>query len=326
MDNNNQTQNEEKISLLQKIYAKLHTAKLSKKIIGLVLAGAISLSVISCGTGTSNSNDSTNPDASQSQTQENESKYSQLLQNVLNNEEYNHLINSAKANTRLYDSGEFEPHPFEFLKSQGHNIDKILSGETPCYTMSYVLDDEPNNLYMYTRIQPTNSYYTNYLIKYTLTDQEMDEYFNLHFGKIGMYYVQSVFMNREIAKTKIPTIVGTSNIDKETFDYMVFESKESKPLNIKGDLLLFNPKPNEYKCDMLVIPSFNNRKQMMYNENLATATGIGIIPVRNNIMYGPKVYANFNYVENYNPQEATLFFSQDMPLALTSSKDFNLNN
>jgi hypothetical protein len=146
----------------------------------------------------------------------NEQKYSTFLTNILNDESINSLIDRAKADNSLYSSAEFDPHPYTFLAKQGHNIAKIKSGELECNTKSYIPNDEPNNLYMMTYVEtPGGSvpYYTEYCIKYTLTDQEVKDYNMLHFDN-GHYYIQAMFANDAISATHTATIISKTKMSK----------------------------------------------------------------------------------------------------------------
>ena len=95
-----------------------------------------------------NDADDEDDDNNSNQSQETEGKYSTFLQNVLNNAEYNALIEKPKTDVTFVKSAYFDPHPYAFLEQQGHNVQAIKNGTNECYTLSYVLDEEPNYLYM----------------------------------------------------------------------------------------------------------------------------------------------------------------------------------
>ncbi len=154
----------------------------------------------------------------------NNSKYSQLLQNILDDSEINSLITEATKDYEVFTSAQLDPHPYAFLEDEGHDIKAIKAGTLTCKTSSYVKDSEPNNLYMMTYVETKGStpYYTEYLLKYTLTDQEMDDYEFLHANA----YIQSVFMNNEISENKRETVVNKAKISvkahenfKEAFEF-----------------------------------------------------------------------------------------------------------
>lgn len=143
-------------------------------------------------------------------------KYSQLVMNILNDREINSLIDRAKQDTSFYASAYFDPHPYAFLEKQGEDVARVKSGELDCQTVSYVDPDEPNNLYMMIYVEKSDdrlssNYYSEYILKYTLTDKEMADYKMLH-GRSNNYYIQAVFMNNEIAENKTATILSHTYI------------------------------------------------------------------------------------------------------------------
>ena len=120
------------------------------------------------------------------------SKYSPLLQSLLTNPEYDRLIERFENKEEgLAESPLFQPHPYAFLEEQGIDTSKIINGELTANTMSYVIENEPNNLYMYTRVNYPD-YHQVYLLRYTLTDQEMKEYEDITWHFIGTLQTNKV--------------------------------------------------------------------------------------------------------------------------------------
>ena len=216
--------------------------------------------------GSTNENgESTNPDENK---EDSISKYSQILQNILTNEHYNDIIHDARnGNESLYETGDFKPHPNAFLAQEGFDVDAIKKGEVDCYTMSYVLDEEPNELYMYTRVD-NGDYYSNYLLKYHLTDKEMDDYDFVHDDpeSATYYYIQACFINNEISKLKTPTIVGTSKMLKDSFESLTESMCKTKlaetPL---CDIIIINPNEQEYRFRLILIPRYTNTAMAYYS-------------------------------------------------------------
>lgn len=208
---------ENKQSLIKKLSTKLHPAKICKKLAALTLAVGLTLGVTACTNNNGNNNPGTTPPGTQ---QGQYSQYSQLLQDVLESDYYNLLISQAKNNTSLYEKATFDPHPYGFLEDQGHNVSEIKNGNLECYTISYVLDAEPNNLYISTRVENPGEYFTCYLLKYQLSDKEMSDYKLTHDPNYtsSAYYIQSVFMNDAVSNVKTPTIVSQSKITKTAFN------------------------------------------------------------------------------------------------------------
>ena len=199
MENQHENFIEKLTNLIKKLYAKLHNAKISKKIASLILTTATVLTISSCDPSTfpNNDNDTTNNGQNNEQNnQQNQidwSKYSQLLEDLCNDPYYDNLILRAKANDKsVFESGELAPHPYAFLEDEGFDVAKIKNGSIEAHTLSYVLDESPNNLFINTRVLQDNSYWVSYILNYELTDEEMKDYRLLHGST---YYIQSVFMN-----------------------------------------------------------------------------------------------------------------------------------
>ena len=217
MNENNEQTNETRIGLLSRIITRFHGVKIGKKLRDLTINLLVVTTMLS-GCNTTTIPDDPDSSYTEGETQGNKenpySEYSQLLQNVLLNKEYNNILNSGDYNSALFD-----PHPYAFLEKEGFDVDAIKSGEIECRTRSYVMDNEPNNLYIQTTITEGTSHKTNYLLRYTLTEQEMDDYRLLHEGEGWVsYYVQATFMNNEISKMKTPTIIGKSNVSLDAFE------------------------------------------------------------------------------------------------------------
>ncbi len=150
-----------------------------------------------------------------------ESKYSQMLLNVLNDSYYNSLHEQLTNENwmNLYNTPAYDPHPYAFLEDEGIDTNKILNGTYPAFTMSFVLDEEPNNLYIHTRVLIDGSYYQSYLITYKLTNKEMSDYQEMH-GQTGIdnsFKWPAFFLNDEISKIKQPTQVLETKYSIETF-------------------------------------------------------------------------------------------------------------
>lgn len=261
------------------------------------------------------------------------SKYSKILESILTNENYNSLIKAAKEDFNFYRSANFDPHPYAFLKKKGHNIDAVKSGDLECRTVSYVLDEEPNNLYIMTYVENASSdpYYTEYTLKYTLSEQEMKDYKFLH--KDGSdYYVQAVFMNDVISKTKKETIVSETKMNVKAHKEMRDNIKnlipvdnlfKSTSLNILLDS--FNESNQSFK--VVIYPKFSNNTQMVIQQELITITptrGNIKLNVLNNVYFAPNVYGDYDLTEDQiNVSKVTYYHPQDTILGNIYTQDLN---
>ncbi|MBQ7761144.1 MAG: hypothetical protein IJ400_03705 [Clostridia bacterium] len=242
MENNTKPTNEKSLlKLLQKLKSTGLTVSNfgKKKIFPLIAAGSIAFILTSCnvneiqtdiGSSTNSAwtDSSSTTDSSLSTdigsngtdtsggnlTEDKLSKYSPLVQEMLTEEYYTNLLVRAQQDPSLYSSPYFDPHPYTFLEEQGHDIEKVKAGEYECRTQSFIKkdEDEKNNLYIATYIENAGGYYTEYMLKYSLTDEEMENYNYFHRGK----YFQAVFLNDWISANKSCTIVSKVNVDIET--------------------------------------------------------------------------------------------------------------
>lgn len=216
----------EKKNLLVKLRKKL---KKMKKVAALGLAGlAIAGALSSCAPKTIDTNtNSTDSTVTDTQTGVDEQKeYSQTLQTVLNSNYYNSLMSTAESDVFYNtDINAFQSIPYGFLEQQGYDIETIKkAGEAACYADCYILDSEPNNLYIECRVlnhDPVD-YYDTYLLKYTLTDQELQDLKGLHntigrLGKCTMY--QTPFFIQQLSYDKTAEVLGVGHIGRNTIEY-----------------------------------------------------------------------------------------------------------
>ena len=355
MDNTNYTN--ENVSLLKRISARLHNPKIAKSILGLTLAGVLALSSTACdlytnpphaetesstqssvnnetnnnhetnNNGTDNNQTNNNSGSTQYPVNPNLSKYSPLLQSILTNEEYNELIKLAhNTNPKLLQTGEFEPHPYAFLEEEGFDIEAIKKGDDLCRTVSYVLTDDKNSLYMHTQVD-CGDYYETFLLKYQLTEQEMQDYHLTHTGGGNVnvpYYVQCVFMNREIAATRDPEVVGTSKMAKESHESL----KKSMGGNKYGietgtcNIIFINPNSETNKFDLILYPRNTNSYGIS-----CTSTIVDLDCYSTKTLYIPVCTEpssnNELLVLNKTSANAILYFTQDENLEYLSNRNLN---
>jgi hypothetical protein len=75
-------------------------------------------------------------------------------------------------------------------------------------------------------------YYTEYCIRYTLTDQELKDYNLLH-GSSGRVYMQAEFANDAISATHKATIVSKTKINMEAHKNILAKVKSSPTITQK---------------------------------------------------------------------------------------------
>lgn len=303
------------------------------KAFALVFASALSITCFfGCNFGGSNldnppDNGNNNGDNTQP------SKYCKILESILTDENYNSLIKAAKEDFNFYRSASFDPHPYAFLKKKGHNIDAVKSGDLECRTVSYVLDEEPNNLYIMTYVENASSdpYYTEYTLKYTLIEQEMKDYKFLH--KDGSdYYVQAVFMNDAISKTKKETIVSETKMNVKAHKEMSDTVAESKTVknqynNTKINFVMNSFDESNQTFDIRVYPMYSNNTSMILNNKmleLYMTRGTQKLNIVNGIYYAPTFGGYFELLSNETKKHAvTYYHSQDTILGNIYTQDLN---
>ena len=311
------------------LVTKLREVKIGKKLINLSLALIVVFNLVSCTpTPSGNPNDDTHQNGGNSNNGNNEnendndlSKYSQLFQNVLTNAWYDELV-ARYLNGETSLGKYFQPHPYTFLEEQGFSQSDIISGKTPAYTMSYVLDEEPNNLYIHTRVQ-TNDYYTNYLICYTLTDEEMTDYNMIHGGNgLTRQYLQAFFMNHEISKAKKPTILGTSKIFVSSLESMIKSYKEIDLVETDiCDIIFLNPNKEDDTFNLIILPAYYKYENMITHEKLNIAHCFSSLRFENEIYSGPIDTSSAVFYSS-TQKIAKLYFPQNVSLKKVSYMDF----
>lgn len=143
---------------------------------------------------------------------------------MLKDEEYNSLIDNYEQ--KLSHSHSYNPHPFAFLSIQGHNISDIKNDKLKCYSTSYRIGEDKNNLYITTRVENKGStpYYSCYLLKYSLSNQEYDDLKMLHKKK----YIQAPFFIQKLSAQKTPTVEHSTKITVKAYDELLNQLRNNK--------------------------------------------------------------------------------------------------
>ena len=233
------------MNLLTKLSEKFKnmSAETKKRIAATMLAGSMAFSGLGM-TGCTNTNNTTNNNGSSIQTPGGDnsgnnsgnqnssnggtqtpdySKYSQILQNVLTDFYYYELIslnNSYYETTKenlYWQNAKYNAIPYGFLEEEGFDINKIKKNEVESYSDMFL---DGNNLIIELKIENkvgyefsegVSSYFTNYILKYELTDQEIKEikalFTQLTSGEKETYF-QSAFFVQELSYLKTPTVVS----------------------------------------------------------------------------------------------------------------------
>ena len=152
---------------------------------------------------------------------ENQQKYSDIVTKLMTDDYYFNI-----ARTILFDSTKLEkymlPVPYKFLRERGHNVDAYLEGTLNVFASSYIFDNDHNHIYVSVKAENVSyheygNYYTNYVLKYSLTNQEYED--NITLSKSGS--LQSLFFIQELDNQKSPEIVNQINIAVSSYDDMI---------------------------------------------------------------------------------------------------------
>ncbi len=317
-------------NLLRRAYINLKSAKISQKITGLVISIGMALTLAGCDEATLPNPDinpggepPTHDEAPANPMYE---EYSELLQNIMANKRYDELVDQIFINNKaILQSGEVEPHPYAFLEDEGYDVEAIKKGNDLAYTMSYVLDEEPNNLYMYTRVL-NNDHYVNYLLKYELTDEEMDDYNLLHRPDgSAHFYLQSIFMNNEISKTRNPEIVGKTKITVDAFDKLTTNIQYASSTIDRNscNFILLSTNEETDTFETIIIPRLyqDNYMTMLSKISKASFQSAYDLAMKDDIFTKPTDKQSFIGL-SATQKEATFYFSQEANLAFVRALSF----
>ena len=248
------------------------------------------------------------------------SKYSPLVREMLTNEEYVSLLSLAENGRLSYSSAHFDPHPYAFLEDQGHDVENIKAGKIECNTQAFTKVEDPNALYIATYVENAGGYYTEYMLKFNLTEKEMQDYKNFHNEK----FIQSVFLNDWISSNKSAVIVSKMNVDIETHNGLAETLSLDK--NVMGSLGL-------NKKDLFLIFSSAEKDSRLFNvyamehifeyNNMSTSRKVADIPMRawsnysfdNNMIYFSSYwYSNFEIFDITDIADTRVYYNQTTTL------------
>ncbi|MBQ9744694.1 MAG: hypothetical protein IJW19_06165 [Clostridia bacterium] len=259
----------------------MNKRKIIKRVTAMLLIFVVVIGGIACGN-TSDTTTTTMQDPNNNN--QNQNQYSEFINYIWNNESF-----------KNEDPSKTKPHPYQFLEEEGYDISQIKNGNLKCFTSSFVKDTEPNNLYLTVRVETKADapYYTNYLLKYTLTDKEMKDYLKLHNG----FYVEALLANQAIDMLKNPEVVNESRITVEAYDGLLkaFKKDEFVSNLLNGDnvseFILLDINKTDWTFNVLLLGEFRIGNYMTNSSYIAEATvseGSEFIRIDNNgVLYKP---------------------------------------
>ena len=252
----------------------------------------------------------TNPDNPSTPTTE----HSALLYDILTNSYYRNIIDNFQEDMTIRNTQLYDPIPYGFLEDRGYNISDIKNDVLEADSVAYTKEDEPNNLYVATRVETKGEipYYTCYTLRYSLSDGEMEDVDYLHRNRA----IESPLFIQELSYQKNPTIVSESSIKIDAYDRMLdlFLSIDDLSSDLFGtqnltlDFVSFSKEDNS-----LLINVRNNHFNSFISEaeirtaDLIPALGGKIESVGNKIYIAPHLVTfetnetKQNYTNNFTP-------------------------
>lgn len=190
-----------------------------KAVAGFVLACAMIAALPFAACGSQDSAPETQTDEEQevpSKPDKEESKYSQILQTVLDSNYYNEMIDkSMEENSAIFFSNpNFAPIPYAFLQQNGFNVAAIRDRQLKCNTEMYFIGDDTNNLYMSVHVQNDESTITDYVLKYNITDKEYNDLQML----FEEDYIQAPLFIQELSNQKTASVQSKISLTKNAYD------------------------------------------------------------------------------------------------------------
>lgn len=330
--------NENKETLFKRLIARFHSTKIAQKLTSLVVASSLVVSLGACtneiqdNIQNNNNNDITNNEVENEQNNnENNSNnnvnedidvsgYSEILQHVLTDPYYTFLLSQTGDDdpTISYGTNHFAPLPYSFLEDEGFDIESIKTGKLSYTSSAYVLTESPNDLYMMIGVETNGEtpYYSQYILKYTLTNQEMRDYNMIYKGN----FIQAPLMNQAISDLKTPTVVNESKITVEAYENLLKNLNKhslTKTLlngNSCSNLSLISIDEENGKFVLQLISSVPTGNMLNKSKTIAYATlsnGTKLVATNSDgAFYKPSKYNEFMFYEKDNltsGQEVTIY-------------------
>lgn len=181
-----------------------------------------------------------------------EPEESEFLDIIIDNEDYQQAMNEHLAGND--DLMKAYSHPLGFLADEGFNVEEIKSGELEFVTSSYVKESEPNSLYVYSSIliegeTEETTYYSKYLLRYDLTDNEMQAYKQFYDNNT----VEASMAIGVLSEFKQATVVASSNVMKINHDAILNSRVHGSQWDVPiSDIMVIGYSIEDQSCQYLV--------------------------------------------------------------------------
>lgn len=174
---------------------------------------------------------------------------SESLKKVMTDDYYRNLILTSESyvTSSLHvcharDDNRYMAIPYGFLEDAGYNVRKIKAGGIKCYSQMYT---DQNDLHIELRVSKDGysdnkgymKYYTCYDLKYSLTDQELNELDALYtqvnprncaYSGAPITYYEGPLFVQELSYHKTPEILSVAHIEEKTTNTAQFAFRRDK--------------------------------------------------------------------------------------------------
>lgn len=244
--------------------------------------------------------------------------HSALLYDVLTNSYYRNIIDNFQEDMTIRNTQLYDPIPYGFLEDRGYNISDIKNDVLEADSVAYTKEDEPNNLYIATRVETdgTTPYYTCYTLRYSLSNLEMEDVKYLHRNRA----IESPLFIQELSYQKNPTVISEASITINAYNNILnslldFDNVSSDLFgnkNITLDFVSFSTDNNTLICNV----RNNHSNNFIADAEIRIAnlvpgnTSVKITTLNNN----PKVYTGPYLVTFSNNKEMQNYTNNTTPI------------
>ena len=265
--------------------------------------------------------------------------HSELLYDIISNSYYSTVKDCFMQDNPRSDSQLYDPIPYGFLEDNGYNIETIKNNTLECDSVAYIKEGENRNLYIATRIENEGDtpYYTCYTLKYSLSDDELNDLIMLH--RNG--YFEAPLFIQELSYQKTPIVVSEANITVSALNGIVDMFKGSESLstglfstnNITVDLLDFSVKNQKVNISVrpASIRNFTGDVEIRFAEIIPGGPTVPITAINNGmVLSGPESRYAFEsddkrneYKNNY---DTVTYYDTQIKYSFNFELESNLTN
>ena len=298
------------------LHSKFNLIK--KAALSIMMASGVAMSMSSCalfpGDTTTPGGNGTTPGGNVT-----ESKYSQILQNILDSSYYQSIIDIYNNQNHAYSTNINSPIPYTFLEKEGIDVESIKDEELECRSIAYIMNEDTSKLYLSVLAETTAGYYANYILSYPLTQQEYEDLYMLHDGS----YLQAGLFIQELDAQKTAKVESHINVELDTFNGLenIFRYDCENYIQNKYVLIDFIKVGDgaKFTVNVRTMPP-SNKKMIIDNQELRT---INCSSDNNSFRYDNSIVNMFN-ASFFNIDDLKEFESTVKPITYFHSQNMRL--